>query len=77
MKTYQKIIYWFMLVILAVAITTDIVNHDYKSTNWKVNTLLWFGAAWIAELRCIKLQKVIDEVNQYVNKNLDDIQEKN
>jgi hypothetical protein len=77
MKTYQKVIYWGMLIILAIAITTDVVNHDYKSTTWKINTLLWFGAAWIAELRCIKLQKVIDEVNEYVNKTLDENQEKN
>jgi hypothetical protein len=65
MKTYQKIIYWGMLIILAIAITTDVVTNDYKSTNWKINTLIWVCAAWVAEARCVKLQKIIDGNRDY------------
>jgi hypothetical protein len=65
MNKVQKIIYWLMLIILVTAITTDVVTNDYKSTNWKVNTLFWCLAAWLAEARCAKLQKIIDGTRDY------------
>jgi hypothetical protein len=67
MKTFQKIIYWLMLVTLIVAITGDLITKNYTTLTWKINTLVWFGAAWIADLRCNKLQKTIDEISDYVN----------
>ena len=70
MYKFQKVIYWLMLIILVIAITTDVVTNDYKSTTWKVNTFIWFLVAWIAEARCAKLQKTIDKINQYVNATL-------
>ena len=65
MSKFQKVIYWLMLIILVIAITTDVVTNDYKSTTWKVNTLIWCLTAWIAEARCAKLQKVIDGTRDY------------
>ena len=70
MNKVQKIIYWLMLIILVIAITTDVVTNEYKSNTWKVNTLFWCLTAWLAEARCAKLQKTIDEINQYVNTTL-------
>jgi hypothetical protein len=63
MTKLSKFIYAFMLVVSLSAITTNLIAGDYDKVVRVTGTLLWVGVAFMAELRCIKLQKQIDELN--------------
>jgi hypothetical protein len=52
-----------MLVTSLIAITTNLIVGDYDKSVRVIGTLLWVGVAFMAELRCIKLQKQIDKLN--------------
>ena len=63
MTKLSKFIYAMMLVVSLIAITTNLIAGDYDNAVRVTGTLLWVGVAFMAELRCIKLQKQIDELN--------------
>jgi len=63
MTKLSKFIYAMMLVVSLIAITTNLIAGDYDNAVRVTGTLLWVGVAFMVELRCIKLQKQIDELN--------------
>ena len=63
MTNLSKFIYAMMLVTSLIAITTNLIVGDYDKSVRVIGTLLWVGVAFMAELRCIKLQKQIDKLN--------------
>jgi hypothetical protein len=63
MTKLSKFIYAMMLVASLTTITTNLIAGDYDKSIMATGTLLWVGVAFMAELRCNKLQKQIDELN--------------
>ena len=63
MTKLSKFIYAMMLVASLTTITTNLIAGDYDKAMMATGTLLWVGVAFMAELRCNKLQKQIDELN--------------
>ena len=63
MTKLSKFIYAMMLVTSLTTITTNLITSDYSKAMMVTGTLLWVGVAFMVELRCIKLQKQIDELN--------------
>ena len=63
MTNLSKFIYAMMLAVSLTTITVNLIASDYNTAIMATGTLLWVGAAFVTELRCIKLQKQIDELN--------------
>jgi ABC-type sulfate transport system permease component len=63
MTKLSKFIYAMMLAVSLITITIDLIKSNYDAAIMAAATLLWVGVAFIMELRCIKLQKQIDELN--------------
>jgi hypothetical protein len=63
MTKLSKFIYAMMLAVSLITITVDLIKSNYDDAIMAAATLLWVGVAFIMELRCIKLQKQIDELN--------------
>jgi hypothetical protein len=63
MKKLSKFIYGMMLFASLTTVTTNLIAGNYDKAIMATGTLLWVGVAFMAELRCIKLQKKIDELN--------------
>ena len=63
MTKLSKFIYAMMLAVSLITITVDLIKSNYDDAIMATGTLLWVGAAFVTELRCIKLQKQIDELN--------------
>jgi hypothetical protein len=63
MTKLSKFIYAMMLAVSLITITIDLIKSNYDDAIMAAATLLWVGVAFIMELRCIKLQKQIDELN--------------
>ena len=62
MTKLSKFIYAMMLIASLTTITTNVITADYGKAMMATGTLLWVGVAFMAELRCDKLQKQIDEL---------------
>jgi hypothetical protein len=63
MTNLSKFIYAMMLAASLTTITVNLITSDYNTVLTATGTLLWVGAAFMAELKCIKLQKQIDKLN--------------
>jgi hypothetical protein len=63
MTKLSKFIYAMMLVVSLTTIVTNFITTNYNNVIMVFGTLCWVGAAFVTELRCIKLQKQIDELN--------------
>jgi len=63
MTKLSKFIYVTMLIVLLSEITTNLINANYDKVMLVAGTLCWVGVAFMAESRCIKLQKQIDKLN--------------
>lgn len=63
MTKLSKFIYAMMLAVSLITITVDLIKSNYDDAIMAAATLLWVGVAFMVELRCIKLQKQIDELN--------------
>ena len=63
MTKLSKFIYAMMLAVSLITITIDLIKSNYDDAIMAAATLLWVGVAFMVELRCIKLQKQIDELN--------------
>jgi hypothetical protein len=63
MTKLSKFIYGMMLFASLTTVTTNLIAGNYDKAIMATGTLLWVGVAFMAELRCIKLQKQIDELN--------------
>lgn len=63
MTKLSKFIYGIMLVASLTTITTNLITANYSTAMMAFGTLCWVGVAFMAELRCDKLQKQIDNLN--------------
>jgi len=63
MTKLSKFIYAMMLAVSLTTITINLMTSNYNTAIMAIGTLLWVGAAFMSELRCIKLQKQIDKLN--------------
>jgi len=63
MTKLSKFIYGIMFVASFTTITTNLFAADYSTAMMAFGTLCWVGVAFMAELRCDKLQKQIDNLN--------------
>ena len=63
MTKLSKFIYGMMLFASLTTVTSNLIAGNYDKAIMATGTLLWVGVAFMAELRCIKLQKQIDELN--------------
>ena len=63
MTRLSKFIYAMMLIASLTTITTNVITADYGKAMMATGTLLWVGVAFMYELKCVKLQKQIDESN--------------
>ena len=63
MTKLSKFIYAMMLAVLLTTITINLMTSNYNTAIMAIGTLLWVGAAFMSELRCVKLQKQIDKLN--------------
>jgi hypothetical protein len=52
-----------MLAVSLTTITINLMTSNYNTVIMATGTLCWVEAAFMAELKCIKLQKQIDELN--------------
>lgn len=63
MTKLSKFIYGIMFVASSTTITTNLITSNYDKAMMAFGTLCWVGVAFMAELRCDKLQKLIDKLN--------------
>ena len=63
MTNLSKFIYAMMLEVSLTTITFNLIVSNYSTAIMAAGTLLWVGAAFVSELRCVKLQKQIDKLN--------------
>jgi hypothetical protein len=63
MTNLSKFIYAMMLAVSLTTITFNLIVSNYSTAIMAAGTLLWVGAAFVSELRCVKLQKQIDKLN--------------
>ena len=63
MTKLSKFIYAMMLAVSLTTITINLMTSNYNTAIMATGTLCWVAAAFMAELKCIKLQKQIDELN--------------
>lgn len=63
MTKLSKFIYVMMLIASLTTITTNLIAANYNNAMMAFGTLAWVGVAFMAELRCVKLQKQIDNLN--------------
>jgi hypothetical protein len=63
MTKLSKFIYAMMLAVSLTTITINLMTSNYNTAIMAIGTLLWVGAAFMSELRCVKLQKQIDKLN--------------
>ena len=63
MTKLSKIIYIFMFTLCVVTIIARLINKDYHRAGDEFALLCWVGVAFMNEMRCIKLQKQIDNSN--------------
>ena len=63
MTNLSKFIYGVMLAVSLTTITINLIESNYNTTVMAAGTLCWVAAAFMSELRCIKLQKQIDKLN--------------
>jgi hypothetical protein len=63
MTNLSKFIYAMMLAVSLTTITVNLISFNYSTAIMATGTLCWVGAAFMSELRCIKLQKQIDKLN--------------
>ena len=52
-----------MLAVSLITITINLIESNYNTAVMAAGTLCWVAAAFMSELRCIKLQKQIDKLN--------------
>ena len=52
-----------MLAVSLTTITVNLISFNYSTAIMATGTLCWVAAAFMSELRCIKLQKQIDKLN--------------
>ena len=65
MTKLNKIIYILMAIICVATITTRLITRDYIRVMDEFGLMCWVGVAFINEMKCVKLQKEID--NRYGN----------
>jgi hypothetical protein len=63
MTNLSKFIYAMMLAVSLTTITVNLISFNYSTAIMATGTLCWVAAAFMSELRCIKLQKQIDKLN--------------
>ena len=63
MTNLSKFIYAMMLAVSLTTITVNLISFNYNTAIMATGTLCWVAAAFMSELRCIKLQKQIDKLN--------------
>lgn len=63
MTNLSKFIYAMMLAVSLTTITVNLIASNYNTVIMATGTLCWVAAAFMSELRCIKLQKQIDKLN--------------
>jgi hypothetical protein len=52
-----------MLIVSLITLIVNLIASDYYAALLVAGILAWVGVAFMAELRCVKLQKQIDELN--------------
>ena len=63
MTRITKFIYIVMFIIGITTLITRLITKEYFRASDEFAILCWIGVAFMNELRCIKLQKQIDELN--------------
>jgi hypothetical protein len=63
MTKLSKFIYIAMAIIGITTFVTRLITKEYHRAGDEFALLCWVGVAFMNELRCIKLQKQIDESN--------------
>ena len=63
MTNFSKLTYAMMLPVSLITMIVNLIASDYYAALLVAGILAWVGVAFMAELRCVKLQKQIDELN--------------
>ena len=63
MTRLSKILYITMVIVAITVIASKLITKDYNGVANEFSLLCWVGVAFMYELKCVKLQKQIDESN--------------
>ena len=63
MSRLSKIIYGTMLLLSLTSIITNLIEANYEYASIYFGTLCWVGVAFGMELKCIKLEKQIENLH--------------
>jgi hypothetical protein len=63
MSRLSKIIYGTMLLLSLTSIITNLIEANYEYALIYIGTLCWVGVAFVMELKCIKLEKQIENLH--------------
>ena len=63
MTRLSKILYITMVIVAITVIASKLITKDYNGAANEFSLLCWVGVAFMYELKCVKLQKQIDESN--------------